>query len=158
MRLLLGAEPERPERRLRPFRESSHPGRAAHARLRRVLEGHAHELELDRDLLGFDIDADQTARRLVAWLGSGKVEVRRLEDGFLHGKAFIVTTDDEGVIAGSSNFTYAGLATNIELNLGDFPARDRPTGGRLVRRPVGPSQGVRPRQAVRSPLRGTHRT
>ena len=30
-----------------------------------------------------------------------RVEVRRLADRFLHGKAFIVTTDDEGVIAGA---------------------------------------------------------
>lgn len=120
VRLLLGAEPERPERQLRPLKESVSPTRAARARLRRALEGHARSLELDRDLLGFNIDADASARRLVAWLRSGRVEVRRLEDGFLHGKAFIVTTDDEGVIAGSSNFTFAGLATNIELNLGHY--------------------------------------
>jgi hypothetical protein len=120
VRLLLGAEPERPERQLRPLKESVSPTRAARARLRRALEGHGRSLELDRDLLGFDFSADQGARRLLDWLLSGKVEVRRLEDGFLHGKAFIVTTDDEGVIAGSSNFTYAGLATNIELNLGHY--------------------------------------
>ncbi len=120
VRLLLGAEPERPERQLRALKESASPTRAARARLRRALEGHTRSLELDRDLLGFDLVADASARRLVAWLESGKVEVRRLEEGFLHGKAFVVTTDDEGVIAGSSNFTYAGLATNIELNLGHY--------------------------------------
>ena len=120
VRLLLGAEPERPERSLRPLKESVSPSRAARARLRRALGGHDRSLELDRDLLGFDLAADAGARRLVTWLESDQVEVRRLEDGFLHGKAFIVTTDDEGVIAGSSNFTYAGLATNIELNLGHY--------------------------------------
>jgi len=48
--------------------------------------------------------------------------VRRLENVFLHGKAFVVRAggDDEGVLAGSSNFTYAGLATNLELNLGHY--------------------------------------
>jgi hypothetical protein len=51
---------------------------------------------------------------------AGRVQVRRLEDDFLHGKAFIVTTHDEGVIAGSSNFTQAGLSTNLELNLGHY--------------------------------------
>jgi len=120
VRLLLGAEPERPERQLRRLGESASPARAERAKLRRALEGHARSLELDRDLLGFNIEADATGRRLVEWLRSGRVEVRRLEDGFLHGKAFIVTTDDEGVIAGSSNFTFAGLATNIELNLGHY--------------------------------------
>jgi hypothetical protein len=120
VRLLLGAEPEQPERKLRVLKDSASPTRAPRARLRRALEGHTRSLELDRDLLGFDRVADENAQRVVAWLKSGKVEVRRFEDGFLHGKAFIVTTDEEGVIAGSSNFTFAGLATNIELNLGHY--------------------------------------
>ena len=120
VRLLLGAEPEPPERGLRVLKDSGSPTRRPRMRLSRALEGHTRSLALDRDLLGFDIAADTGARRLVAWLESGKVEVRRLEDAFLHGKAFIVSTDDEGVIAGSSNFTYAGLATNIELNLGHY--------------------------------------
>lgn len=120
VRLLLGAEPSASERELRPLKESVSPMRAARARLRRALEGHAQSLVADRDLLGFDIEAYTSARRLVAWLQSGRVEVRRLEDAFLHGKAFVVATDHEGVIAGSSNFTYAGLATNIELNLGHY--------------------------------------
>ena len=38
----------------------------------------------------------------------------------MHGKAFIFATDDEGVIAGSSNFTAAGLTRNLELNLGRY--------------------------------------
>lgn len=120
VRILLGAEPERPERKVRPLSEPADPGRAARARVIAALGDHVRTLEQDRNLLGFDIDSDTTARRLVEWLRSGKVEVRRFETGFLHGKAFIVTTDHEGVIAGSSNFTYAGLAVNIELNLGDY--------------------------------------
>lgn len=120
VRLLLGAEPQVIEGKVRRLKDSPNPARAPRAQLRRVLEGHARSLEDDRDLLGFTIEADSGGRRLVEWLQSGKVEVRRLEDAFLHGKAFIVTTHDEGVIAGSSNFTYAGLAKNIELNLGHY--------------------------------------
>jgi hypothetical protein len=119
-RILLGAEPIVTDRHRRRLADSANPARAARAQLRRALEGHALTLEGDRDLLGFTIEAERGARRLVDWLRSGRVQVRRLEDAFLHGKAFIVTTDDEGVIAGSSNFTYAGLATNIELNLGQY--------------------------------------
>ena len=52
------------------------------------------------------------------------VDIRRFEDGFLHGKAYLVDTDDEGVIAGSSNFTSAGLARNHELNLGQYDPKD----------------------------------
>ena len=47
----------------------------------------------------------------MAWLREHpNVQVRRYEQGFLHGKAFIVESDKTGLIAGSSNFTYAGLA------------------------------------------------
>jgi hypothetical protein len=120
VRLLLGAEPQTQDRRLRPLADSPNPARAARAALRRALDGYQRTLQEDRDLLGFTVDADAAAKRLIHWLDSGRVEVRRLEDSFLHGKAFIVTSDNEGVIAGSSNFTYGGLATNIELNLGHY--------------------------------------
>ena len=121
VRLLLGAEPTPPENRRRALRtESVHPERAAHTRLRQALDSHERDILADRDLLGFTVKSDATARRLVEWLKSGKVEVRRLEDRFLHGKAFIVGDRSHGVVAGSSNFTYAGLATNLELNLGNY--------------------------------------
>lgn len=120
VRLLLGAEPQITDGKIRRLKDSPNPARAARAQMRRALEGHSRSLEEDRDLLGFSLDADAAGRRLVEWLGSGTIEVRRLGDAFLHGKAFIITTHDEGVIAGSSNFTYAGLATNIELNLGHY--------------------------------------
>jgi phosphatidylserine/phosphatidylglycerophosphate/cardiolipin synthase-like enzyme len=139
VRLLLGVEPDI-EPRLRSLRDEPEPIRAGRERLRRALEGLERSLELARDLLGFDLEADASARRLVAWLRSGRVEVRRLEDRFLHGKAYIVTTHDEGVIAGSSNLTYAGLATNVELNLALLVAErvlvpdDLPTAELLGRR------------------------
>ena len=118
VRLLIGAEPPMPEHRVRRLAEDRR-GSA-----RRALEDHERSLEEDRDLLGFTIEADRDARRFVDWLCSGAVETRRYESGFLHGKAFMVSTDDEGVIAGSSNFTFAGLSTNLELNLGHY---DPPT-------------------------------
>jgi hypothetical protein len=120
VRMLMGAEPATPVRRVRSLSDGVGPARAARLALRRALDGHDRTLEADRDLLGFSSEADASSRRLVQWLRSGRVEVRRLEDSFLHGKAFIVTTHDEGVIAGSSNFTYAGLATNLELNVGQY--------------------------------------
>jgi hypothetical protein len=120
VRLLLGAQPSSTERRLRHLDPASMPERAERSRVRAALTGHALDIEADRDLLGFEIEVDQSAKRLIEWLRSGNVEVRRFENGFLHGKAFLVETDDEGVIAGSSNFTYAGLAVNKELNLGHY--------------------------------------
>jgi hypothetical protein len=69
VRLLLGAEPQVPERRVRSLAEPAVPARAARTRLRRALEGHACELAQDRDLLGFSIEADAGAKRLVEWFG-----------------------------------------------------------------------------------------
>jgi hypothetical protein len=121
VRLLLGAEPQPDDGRPRRLKEPASPARARAAALRRALEGHKRDLTQARDLLGFSSDADHSARRLIEWLRSDRVEVRRLADRFLHGKAYLTITDhDEGVVAGSSNFTYAGLARNIELNLGQY--------------------------------------
>jgi hypothetical protein len=120
VRLLLGAEPEVDDGRLvRPL-AAARGRQAERQRLRRTLEGHARDLRADRDAVGFTREADAGARRLVAWLREYGVEVRRFTGGFLHGKAFIVSTAMPHVMSGSSNFTYAGLAANRELNLGQF--------------------------------------
>jgi superfamily II DNA or RNA helicase len=118
VRILLGAEPPDPERRVRRLDDGR--DRSDRQRVRRALQSHERDLELEADLLGFTLDAAQGAERLVAWLRSERVEVRRLPDRFLHGKAWIVTTNDDGVVAGSANFTYAGLTKNLELALGRY--------------------------------------
>ena len=121
VRMLLGAEPSPPEQRPRRLdEEPASPQRAERARLRRALEVQQGDLLVDRNLLGFTRETDASVKRLVAWLRSGRVEVRRLEDRFLHGKAFVVGAHGHGVVAGSSNFTRAGLSTNVELNLGNY--------------------------------------
>ena len=117
VRLLLGAEPDTSA--ARPSLREISP-----EQIREALATHDRWLASERDLTGFTREADRAARRMVEWLraeneGGRRVEVRRFTDGFLHGKAFI--TEHPGlpaVLAGSSNFTYAGLARNAELNLG----------------------------------------
>ena len=111
VRLLLGAEPETP-----PVRRIARPS---------PFEEHVAGLVDERDLTGFTIEADRSARRLVEWLrrcadgDAPTVEVRRLTTQFLHGKAFIVVHPTHpAVLAGSSNLTFAGLMKNRELNLG----------------------------------------
>jgi hypothetical protein len=110
VRLLLGAEPEE-----------------AFSRRVAVTPADVFErgLQRDRDLVGFTLEADAQARRLVDWLrraaetGTPIVEVKRFTKSFLHGKAFIAVHPDlPAVLAGSSNLTYAGLMLNRELNLG----------------------------------------
>ena len=125
VRLLLGAQPDVDHQaHVRPLSAGRGP-RAEHRALHRALDNHSRLLADDRNLLGFSRGADSDARRLVAWLrgveaGGPHVEVRRYTGGFLHGKAFIVDTAMPHVMSGSSNFTYAGLARNRELNLGQF--------------------------------------
>ncbi|MDP3950536.1 SNF2-related protein [Microbacterium sp.] len=93
-----------------------------------ALSQHERWIAAERDLMGFTPSDSAAAKRLVAWLqsvddaGQRRVEVRRYTEGFLHGKAFIAEHDRlPGVLAGSSNLTYAGLMRNVELNLG-YPA------------------------------------
>ena len=124
VRLLLGAEPEPETAGPRRLSQAALPAQAHRAALRAALAGHQRTVEQDRDLLGFEPNVDAATRRLIAWLRSGRVQVRRYTEGFLHGKAFLVASNMEGVLAGSANFTRAGLAFNRELMLGHY---DPPT-------------------------------
>jgi hypothetical protein len=118
VRLMIGAEPQQPEERLFARRPADTD------LLEKAIADHEAGLRDERDLAGFSIERDAAERRLVAWLassasdGSPRVEVRRFTKGFLHGKAYIPESDLAGVLAGSSNLTYAGLKLNRELNLG----------------------------------------
>ena len=118
IRLLLGAEPPDPERRVRQL-DVVHD-RSERQQVQRALEGHDRDLQAEADLLGFTSEAATGASKLIEWLRSERVEVRRLPDRFLHGKAWIVSDNAEGAVVGSANFTYAGLTTNLELALGNY--------------------------------------
>lgn len=122
VRLLLGAEPDVPESlaRRRHLDPDALPEDDPQVRVEKAIEQHDRDLAEDRDLAPFTAEHDRRMHRLIEWLRSEKVEVRRLTTRFLHGKAFIVETNHEGVLAGSSNLTYAGLARNLELNLGQY--------------------------------------
>jgi hypothetical protein len=120
VRLLLGAEPSPPP--MRPMRMPGDPlGAGFEAKLvRDALSSQTEGLERDRNLLEFNAPAEGAVRKLLEFLEAGRMEVRRYEKGFLHGKAFLFSTDDEGVISGSSNFTLAGLTRNLDLNMGRY--------------------------------------
>lgn len=123
VRILLGAEPEKDAR----IRDES--GR--NSAVNEALVHHDQVLRGQRDMLGFTHEVDAAAHRMVEWLRSldpanlPKVEVRRFTKGFLHGKAFIADhADFSGVLAGSANFTRAGMSWNRELVLG-YPSGTR---------------------------------
>lgn len=119
IRLLLGAEPVTPP--ARPLRHLKDPrgARFEGKILSDALSLNTAGMLRDRDALAFTPATDRAIQRLLEFLKSGKIEVRRYEKRFLHGKAFIFESG-QGVLAGSSNFTLAGLSGNLELNLGQY--------------------------------------
>ncbi len=120
VRLLLGAEPIPPP--AKPVRDPKKDpiGERFETKLvNDALKLNADGLLRDRDRLDFAPATDASIRRLLEFLASVKIEVRRYEKRFLHGKAYLFSTD-EGVLVGSSNFTAAGLTSNLELNLGRY--------------------------------------
>jgi superfamily II DNA or RNA helicase len=122
VRLLVGAQPsnEGTER----WRQPGEPRDEEYnqKRVNESLQTLDFNLERDRDLLGFSREVDDNLQELVDFLRSDRVEVRRREDRFIHGKAYLFS-DHQGVIAGSSNFTGAGLNSNLELNIGAYDPR-----------------------------------
>ena len=119
VRLLIGAQPE--YEGTERWRQPGEPLEEDYdqKRINEALQCLNENLEQDRNLLGFSREMDQNLRGLVEFLNSDRVETRRHEDSFVHGKAYLFS-DHEGVIAGSSNFTGAGLNSNLELNLGTY--------------------------------------
>jgi hypothetical protein len=119
VRLLIGAQPDTEGRER--WRQPDEPRGEAYERqqIDEALQSLDENLERDRDLLGFSRDVDTGLQDLVDFLRSDRVEVRRHEDKFVHGKAYLFS-NGESVVAGSSNFTGAGLNSNLELNLGSY--------------------------------------
>jgi hypothetical protein len=127
IRLLLGAEPT-PE----PLRQVRHPGDPDEPEFTRrevqtALKQLAGGLQRDRNLLPFTPHSIQAIERLISFLRSGRIEVRRYTQHFLHAKAFIFRAAGNGLMSGSSNLTRAGLRSNLELNLGlyDLPVVEK---------------------------------
>ncbi len=129
VQLLLGADLSghaAGERRQLDETEAMFERRRMHSRLREM-DG---TLRRERDQLPFSRTSRSALRKLIEALKAGNMEVRRFEKAFLHAKAYIFTAENvtygkpDGIIAGSSNLTGAGLTRNLELNLGRY---DRPT-------------------------------
>jgi len=120
VRIMLGAEPQRQTDPV-VLRSGTVPSRKARAiALNEALQEQYSALAVERDIVPFTAEARVKVTDFISWLRGGNVDVRRYTKEFLHGKAYLIDSPQLGVIAGSSNFTYAGLATNRELNLGQY--------------------------------------
>lgn len=111
VRILIGAEPEPtliPDT-LEVDRES--PERAVSRLKRAIVAG--------RDDIAFDPASNDEVERFKSFLRRPSTQVRIYRRRFLHGKAFVFG-DEEAVIAGSANFTAAGMNHNLELDLGQY--------------------------------------
>jgi len=121
VRLLIGAEPTAStEMRARQPGDPREPERTRR-QVHDTLGGQMRVLKRERDE-SFEFRADSLGRlsQLVEFFRSERVEVRRYEDRFFHAKAWLLRGESRGVLAGSSNLTAAGMANNLELNLGHY--------------------------------------
>jgi hypothetical protein len=120
VRLLLGADPP-PEAGLRPPGPGEPPEpEFTRRRVADALGQLDQGLRRGADLLPFDEATDRAVRRLLDFLGSGKLEVRRYEEHFLPARVFLFNVPGGGFVAGSSNLTAAGLGQPPALNLGHY--------------------------------------
>ena len=90
-------------------------------RVKTAWKNHVKTLTHERDQLPFNQTSRVALEALTTALRQGNMQVRRYTSSFLHAKAYIQRSSEEGgIIAGSSNLTHAGLTQNLELNLGCF--------------------------------------
>jgi Helicase conserved C-terminal domain/PLD-like domain/SNF2-related domain len=119
VRLLIGAEP-RPSTEMAPRKpgDPREPERTK-KQVQEALSSQVRGLKTERDQ-AFDFHPDGLGRlkRLLEFFRSERVEVRRYQERFFHAKAWLLRGSNRSVLAGSSNLTAAGMAGNLELNLG----------------------------------------
>jgi len=77
-----------------------------------------HEMEDSED----NRNVEEGVKRFIEWIRSSKLEIRAYPSQNIHAKLYIMTfkegdRDSGRVITGSSNFTQAGLADNLEFNV-----------------------------------------
>ena len=115
VRILIGAEPEAETIPDTLEVDRDNPKRA--------VERVESAIVASRDEVPFEEVAATEVQRLEDFLRRPTTHVRIYRKRFLHGKAFIFS-DEEAVIAGSANFTRAGLNHNLELDLGQYNPDD----------------------------------
>ncbi len=78
-------------------------------------------LRRERDFSAFPAARRAVLERVSRFLESSRVEVRRYDERFLHGKAYILGAD--AALVTSANLTQRGLTTNLELGVVHYERR-----------------------------------
>ncbi len=76
------------------------------------------EMELSKN----ELPVEEGIKKFLAWLKSGKLEIRAYPEEKIHSKLYVMSfkegqMDAGRVITGSSNFTQSGLVDNLEFNV-----------------------------------------
>ena len=115
VRLLIGAAPS----------EGALTGSLERAAVRDRFGDSVSALRRERDFAGFPASRRALLDRVSAFIASDDAEVRRYEQRFLHGKAYVFGSLREGgglaglgaALVTSANLTAGGLAANLELGM-----------------------------------------
>ncbi len=97
--------------------------RAAQPTLKEAVEGFSKGVEKEFEKSETTADIEKGVRTFIEWLRCGKLEMRLYTNAPIHAKVYIMRKDLSksdhfgSVITGSSNFSEAGLVSNLEFNV-----------------------------------------
>ena len=92
--------------------------------IKEAREEFAQTVETEFENSPTSADIEQGVRQFIEWLQSGKLEMRMYMEAPIHAKVYIMRKDPAkapdmfgSVVTGSSNFSEAGLISNLEFNV-----------------------------------------
>jgi len=92
--------------------------------IKEAKEEFAQSVETEFENSPTSADIEQGVQRFIEWLRSGKLEMRMYMEAPIHAKVYIMRKDPikvpdmfGSVVTGSSNFSEAGLVSNLEFNV-----------------------------------------
>ena len=118
VRILIGADPVIPE--MGKVKEPGDPDEPQFTKniLKEKIHKQVEAMQNDRNKMDFTQENYNLLKNIIEDLENKKIQVRQYDQNFLHAKAYIFNTKDKEYIVGSSNLTYSGLKSNLELNIG----------------------------------------
>ena len=91
--------------------------------MKEAKENFSQTVKAEFDNSAESYDVEYGVKKFLEWVASGKPEIRIYTAAPLHAKVYLtraaeeITPNVDSVITGSSNFSKAGLVTNLEFNV-----------------------------------------